>query len=75
MPAVPQRFFGGEHPPRHLSRQGSAELWWAAFEAAKCAVGAILWITPSIKPAAKHDGKNPPCRVAQDPAPPLSHAA
>ena len=29
----------------------------------QCAVGAILWITPSIKPAAKHDGKNPPYRV------------
>ena len=45
--------------PGHLSRQGSPELRWAAFEAAKCAARPS---SPDYgyyrKLAAKHDGKN-----------------
>ena len=45
--------------PGHLSRQGSPELRWATFEAAKCAAGAS---SPDYgyyhKLAAKHDGHN-----------------
>src|SRR6201993_3975923 len=53
--------------PGHLSRQGSPELRWAAFEAAKCAArrGSPDYAY-SRKPAAKrdgHNGKNPTLAV------------
>src|SRR5260370_24950517 len=57
----------GKRSPGHLSRQGSPELRWAAFEAAKCAARRgspdhAYYHTL----AAKHDGhngKNPPLAV------------
>ena len=49
----------GKRSPGHLSRQGSPELRWAAFEAAKCAARRG---SPDHayyhKLAAKHDGHN-----------------
>jgi transposase len=49
----------GKRSPGHLSRQGSPELRWATFEAAKCASRRG---SPDYayyhKLAAKHDGKN-----------------
>ena len=49
----------GKRSPGHLSRQGSPELRWAAFEAAKCAARRG---SPDYgyyrKLAAKHDGHN-----------------
>lgn len=49
----------GKRSPGHLSRQGSPELRWAAFEAAKCAArrGSPDYVYYR-KLAAKHDGKN-----------------
>ena len=49
----------GKRSPGHLSRQGSPELRWATFEAAKCAARRS---SPDYayyrKLVAKHDGRN-----------------
>jgi len=55
----------GKRSPGHLSRQGSPELRWAAFEAARCAArrGSPDYVYYHRLAAAPHSGKNPALAV------------